>query len=361
MASESGRGDSRLEDLLHEQPYRFRFFQAVRLLRMLLRARGRSAVQGVVERIRFRTPLSLEFPASEIQALRTKLRPGGEDDDQTLEMVVNFMGLTGPQGVLPSHYTETLISAQIQHRDSLRDDDLPSHRFLDIFSHRAISLFARAWDKYRFWIAYEQGDRGSLTRNLLDLAGLGTDRLRGRLRDRHSDGLRDEAIAYYAGLLSQRPYSASAIAALISDYFGAKAVIESFRGRWLRLPADCQTRLGRQNSVLGETAVLGSAAWDHQSALRVRLGPLDPRTFEDLLPGGSGHEALKRLVKFCTGVSHDTDVQLVLTREKVPACRLGATPGSPRLGLTTWLGTPDPGDPAKLKFTRDADDVVLAI
>ncbi len=45
-------------------------------------------------------------------------------------------------GVLPHHYTE-LVIRRLQLRDtSLRD-------FLDVFHHRALSFFYRAWKKYR--------------------------------------------------------------------------------------------------------------------------------------------------------------------------------------------------------------------
>ena len=37
-----------------------------------------------------------------------------------------------------------------------------------------ISLFYQAWEKYRFTIAYEHGERDRFSHHLLDLIGLGT-------------------------------------------------------------------------------------------------------------------------------------------------------------------------------------------
>ena len=67
-------------------------------------------------------------------------------------MRVNFMGLHRPSGVLPLPYSD-LVNERLRARDSaLRD-------FFDIFNHRIISLFYLAWEKYRFSIPYERGER----------------------------------------------------------------------------------------------------------------------------------------------------------------------------------------------------------
>jgi type VI secretion system protein ImpH len=364
MATEDRRGDPAVVEQLLTAPYGFGFFQAVRLLRLALRSKGLRPTLGVRERIRFRTPLSLEFPASEIQALERKAAPSSleQDDPGILEMTVNFMGLTGPSGVLPNHYTETLIASQFHYREPVRGRSSGAHWFLDLFSHRLIALFADAWRKYRFWLKYEEGDRGGLTRYLLDIVGLGSDQLRRLLRDQGGKGLPDEAIAYYSGLLAQRPISCSAATAVLAGYFGADVVIEQFRGRWLELPHEVRTTLGGANAVLGESAVLGSRAWEQQSKIRIRIGPLDYSKFQELLPIGSGHGALGGLARFLAGTGLDYDIQLVLKKEQVPACVPGTKEmGGARLGWSSWLRSQQPGAPKKpIAYGRNPEDVVLA-
>src|SRR5687768_15309966 len=114
MDSEGGGSNPAIDKLLRDEPYRFEFFQAVRLLERLLPDRlpvGRVNEEGQVilperEIARFRTIVSLFFPPSQIG--RLEHAPEGESDAQP-QMEVAFMGLTGPLGALPNHYTELLI------------------------------------------------------------------------------------------------------------------------------------------------------------------------------------------------------------------------------------------------------------
>ena len=67
------------------------------------------------------------------------------------------------------------------HGDLFRDNVL--WEFLDIFNHRMLSLFYRAWEKYRFAIAYERRDPEQpdpVTHVLLHLIGIGCRRARSR-------------------------------------------------------------------------------------------------------------------------------------------------------------------------------------
>ena len=58
------------------------------------------------------------------------------------------MGLAGTGGILPSHYTQLLI-------DRVREKDFGLRDFLDLFNHRLIAQFYRAWEKCHFYVGYE--------------------------------------------------------------------------------------------------------------------------------------------------------------------------------------------------------------
>ena len=113
MAAESRRKNASLEQLLLQEPFRFDFFQAVRLLERLDEGRapvGRDTRPGR-EAVRFVATLGLSFPASSIHDLRPAVFDRDLAPPDTPIMTVAFMGLTGPMGVLPTFYTEKLIGS----------------------------------------------------------------------------------------------------------------------------------------------------------------------------------------------------------------------------------------------------------
>jgi len=330
---------SEIEEKLRRKPQTFDFFQAVRLLERFCaekKAVGQFS-KPEDEVARFRAHPSLAFPASQIQDAEWPA-------DGPVRMLVNFMGLIGPEGVLPNPYTSLIIERQREGDNGLRD-------FLDIFNHRIISLFYCAWGKYRFDVAYERGERDVFSRHLLSLLGLGTD----GMRDRQS--VPDESLIYYSGLLAQRPRSAQALKQILADYFEVPVAIEQFSGGWYRLDPATQCRLSEENVDSGELgfgAVVGDEMWNQQSRVRIILGPLSLDRYADFLPDGKSFEPLRGWVRFFSNDEWDFELKLVLDREQVPACTLGAEGiAGPQLGWVSWVKS--------VPFGRDPGDTVLAL
>jgi len=349
---------ARMVRAIADAPTSFGFYQVVRLLSRLFPERSRMGrwSDPATEVARFRASTSLGFPASEIQELTLRedagARRGGRASGGSgapAEMTVNFFGLTGPQGVMPHVYTQYAANRA-------RAKDTATRDFLDIFNHRAISLLFRAWEKNNAVVAHESGTDDRLFEHLLDLAGLGTKGLRGRLP------IRDEAVAYYAGLLATRSRPAEGLAYLIGDYFDVKASVEQFIGEWRHLDSGGQATLDddRDAGRLG-FGVIGDAVWDPQARVRLRLGPLSREQFEAFVPGGSAHEALRTLARLYVDELVGVDAQLVLARKEVTPCVLevpstGRAAGRRRsggLGRGTWL--------ASRPLTRDPDETTLRL
>ncbi len=349
MASQGRQGTRNLDAELFMEGSRFGFFQAVRLLAL---GPKRNSTGPVPEGLRFSSKLSLSFPASEIDRI-TLCRPPTEEgpessltEGSTAEVSVNFMGLVGPSGVLPTAYTELLIDRRNRFRDRA------GHAFLDIFTHRAVSLFYAAWRKYRFYIPFEAGKHDGFSRNILDIVGVGLQHMQRRLKP-NDGGIPDLFLLHYAGLLSQRPIPAVNIEALVKGFFGIEAQLEQFTGQWIQLPEEEQSALitGR-NCVLGRTAFIGERIWDRQNKMRLRLGPLDADQFSRFMPGQEEVLALQELVRFASGLTLDCEVGLILRRDAIPSPILQTKQRPPRLGYSLWLNSrPRTSDAEDVRFT----------
>ncbi len=386
------RGPISAEAWLFARPFDFNFFQAVRLLQKLDPSRQPVGRDGppLLEAVRFRAHPSLSFPPSMIYDLSRPARSLDYEGDDALDpdepepppaLTVAFMGLTGPKGVLPVHYTERLI--RLAH-----DQDGPEkyalRAWFDLFNHRLISLFFRAWEKYRLFVAYEQdvatrpargeaaADPNPFLRGLFSLIGLGDSSLRGRLRvtaappragapARPLAEVDDLALISYGGFLAQRRRCAASLEALLADYFQTSARVQQFRGQWLILDRASQSTLAPRggNNRLGKDTVAGRRVWEARGKFRVRLGPLCYERFNEFLPDRTPAPARKaffllcHLVRLYVGPEFRFDVQLVLAAADVPKCRLSRGDGGPppRLGWNTWLRT--------RPRTHDAEDVVF--
>lgn len=328
-----------LRKQLAENPTAFEFFQAVRLLGRLSAHRRTVGdfVDPAEEEIRFSVPASIAFPASEIQEVNPQ-------PDGPLRVAVNFMGLTGPLGVLPYHYTLSVA-------DRLRERDRTLRDFLDIFHHRIISLFYRGWEKFRFPVAYERHERDPITRHVADLVGVDTRAAAER------PAFRPEALLFYAGLLLPQQRSALALEQMIEDFFDVPVEIEQFVGGWYTPAQESQCVLSddeRAAGRLGIGALVGDAIFDRQVKVRVRIGPLERGRYREFLPGGAAHRALMQLTQFFGGEAFEFELQLVLAREQVPGCVLGSDEGEGLpLGWNTWIRT--------APFTRDPNDTLLTL
>lgn len=359
--------------------YDFDFFQAVRVLEKVFPDRKPVGLDAAPEEevARFRAHLSLAFPPGQI----VEFIPPSDEVPSPL-LTVTFLGLYGPSGVLPTHYTQMLM-------DLVRDVRGPERRslrdWLDIFNQRAVSLFYRAWEKYRFYIPYERGEPGrkepdSFTLAMRSVIGLGSAGLRDRLEVRHPDfgtpseyfndfgssersartslaQIDDLGLLYYSGFFAQRPRNPTNLKLLLADYFGVPVEVQPFQGQWLALPESDQTQLGVMG-VLGENTIAGSHVWDRASRFRLRLGPLGYDRFNELLPDRAPAPERKsfflvsQLARLFVGGEYDFDIQLVLAAWEVPEVELADSQGAgPRLGWNTWLISDTP--------QSNADDAVF--
>lgn len=352
MGTEGRREDPPLGPSdLWEEPFRFDFIQAVRLLHEW--AQGRGAVgQDVApgeEVVRFSVHRDLGFPASQIHDLSLSARDGGEPP----LMTVAFFGLTGPSGVLPTHYSELTMEEA-----GPGGSAGPLAAFLDLFHHRLISLFYRAWERNHPHLSPNPAARAGFHGYLLAAIG----ECRGSIQGPHSE--RSLRFLKHAGLWAQKRRSAEGLRFLLLDRLndpgdpigepGERIEVEiiPFVPRWIDLDQDRRLRLkgSADGGAIGHGAVLGSRARDWQGQFRLRVGPLTALQFNQLQPPARSREPrsdsavfqdIVELTRRYVGPEFDFDLILVIRGREVPRCGFDRDLQASRLGRT-WLITRTP-------------------
>lgn len=325
-------GNLTLFRALEEKPYQYGYFQALRRIECLFPQLPRigQALRPADEPLRLAQEAALTFAPATLSCFGTP--PGS----MVPRMEVRFFGLLGPNGPLPLHLTE-FVRARALHAG-----DLAPARFLDVFHHRFLAMFYRAWAQAQPTVSLDRPRQDRFALYAGALCGLGDASLHRR------DQLQDFAKLFYVGLLARQVRNADGLAAILSGYFRVPVALEQHVGHWMALPQEDRTRLAAAASQLGRTAIVGRRVWDRQGKFRLRLGPLALEQYEDFLPGGTALPKLVAWVRQYLCFEYDWDVRLVLRREAVPPTRPGRCG---RLGWSSWLG--------KAPRQQDAAELVL--
>lgn len=306
---------------LERAPWEFDLFEAMRVIEAAHPGRARigEARRPADEPVRFAQEPSLAFAPSALAAFEpaTATRPP--------RLVQRVLGLFGPNGALPIHLTDWARDRARNHGDSA------FVRFVDVFHHRMLALFYRAWAQGQPAVSLDRPRQDYFGRRLAALCGLGAASLRER------DEAPDFAKLAHAGVFGRQVRSAECLEVVLGSYFRVPVRIEEFVGHWLRIAPGQRSSLGRREGFarLGEDAVIGERTWHAQSRFRVVLGPLSFSDYERFLPRGRSARALHDLVKLYVGLEHSWEVKLVLKKQEVPLAWLG---NSVWVGWSSWLG-----------------------
>jgi type VI secretion system protein ImpH len=322
-------------------PWNFDYFHALRLIDAQHPQLPRlgTARRPVDEPVRLAQAPDLSFAPAALHAVQ----PAGT---QPPRIEVRFFGLFGPNGPLPLNMTEYARERLLHH------DDATFARFADLFHHRLLLLFYRAWAQAQPTVSLDRPAQDRFGAYVGSLIGAGTPATQQR------DAAPDHAKLFFAGVLARQVRNADGLAALLSGYLRRPVRIEQFVGQWLPLPESDRTRIGRvvagrpnPTARVAAGAVLGRMVWDRQHNFRIHIGPLDLAAFESLLPGGSALPAVAALVEQYVGQEFGWDLRLTLQRDDAQPTRPGQRG---RLGYTSWLGRLPERKPAELLLSPQA-------
>jgi len=302
-----------IKDILFQEPYRFEFHQAIKLLEYLYphAIPFGETVDPLDEVVTVKSRIYLESLASDIYSL-----------EEGPILNINFMGIAGIQGPLPFPYTEVLIQR-------IRNGDTSLKDFLDIFNHRLVSILHRIRKQYMISLNSQTPEKTEIAIGLKAFIGIGQATLENRL------SVPDRSLLDYAGLYWSRPRSAKGLEAVLNSYFKIPIRVEQYVGQWRPLAKEQQTRIGRngQWQHLGQGATLGTRVWDQMSHFRLYLGPLDVDKLDIFLPFGRGYARLKDLTQLYVGPSMTFSVHYI--PKNPPSTTLK---NQAYLGWRSWLG-----------------------
>lgn len=305
---------------LRRAPERFSLFAALRLLEQAFPQRPRlgEGRKAHDEALRLGHTPHLTFATSDVAAYEETVQGG--------RLEQHSFGLFGPNGPLPVHLTELAY----QRRRNAEDDTIAD--FLQIFQHRLISLFYRAWANSDPATSFDRPDSDRFVMYVGSVLGLAPPAARDR------DAVPDYAKLSRAGLFAQQSRPAEALETILADYLDLDADVRQLSGAWLTLPRELRCRLRRdpQAATLGEGAFLGQSSWQRQHKFEMAFGPLTFARFETFLPGRQSLRKVCALVRFYTNDEWMWQLRLLLLAEEIPRLCLGK---AGLLGWSTWLGT----------------------
>ncbi len=242
--------------------------------------------------------------------------------DDKVNIQLYSLGIWGAQGAMPLNLSELAYSRNAQHDRSLND-------FVDIFHHRALSLFYRAWYLSQDTATLDRKDDERFSFYVGSLVGLDPIELDPAPLPVHA------RLATAAHLIREARNPDGLLGAM-QHYFQVSIRMEEFELQWIFLEPGDQTALGddRGATLLGDGAILGNTVLDRQHKFKLVMGPLTLNQYMQFSPWGADMPVLRELVRSFIGFEYAWDVQLVLAPDQVPISSLD---GSHQLGYATWL------------------------
>ena len=239
------------------------------------------------------------------------------------------LGMLGPNGVLPLHFTEI-----VRERSEAKMDETLAN-FLDLFHHRWLTHMYRAWAQAQSAAGLDRSDAETFTSYVARHGGDEPSEVQHSTLSPHA---RWATVAHRV----RAARNPDGLVNSIARFFGVPVALHENHLAWMPIEADdcCKLGVPRLSGVVGQGAMLGEVVPDRQTRFRLTIGPLNLDAYLRLTPQGSGEKtdlpALIELVRAFIGFEYVWEIELLIKVQAVPPAQLG---GDTRLGWSTWLGS----------------------
>ncbi|MBI6550359.1 type VI secretion system baseplate subunit TssG [Xenorhabdus sp. VLS] len=312
---------------LSQTPWQFDLFQT---LRRIDAQYGEYYRLGTAPLPRY-DPLRLGQKASMAFAPSTISEAQKRENSTLYEIIIYSFGLFGPNGPLPLHLTEYVYSRKYNYHDTTLD------AFANLFHHRLILLFYRAWANAQPTSSLDRPDNQQFCHYLACLIGMGLPAQQNIESISNHASIGNHARYALAGHLFRQGHSAKGLEKILFFYFKVPVKVIQNIPQWLKTETQDQARLkaGRYMPRLGKSAFLGIAVYDIQHKFRIELGPLTRAEYVMFLPGQPKLQQLRDWVYQYLGIEYAWDIKLILDKSAITEMHLSETV---KLGLSSWIG-----------------------
>lgn len=314
---------------LRDEGYRFGFFQAINLLELMHKGRPGIGYIGPFNREIVKIVPNQDLSFAPADVCRTEVTKTDEENRDKWTLYENFLGMYGPNAATPMFIAEMIAQCPVE-EDALRD-------FFDIFNHRVLSLYYRAWKKHNLSASISSDGDNAFTQILCAMVGwdYGVSSENWKIAPTR--------LLRYAGYFASTSRPACALEAMLSDFFQIDNIdVIQFVPRRYTIPKASISRLSNaeDGGRLGDSFVLGDTITDVSGQFKIRLGALSMEQFLSFQPG----EPLYKDLVFLTNmyVKHQIGfcLELVLRPRQGGPVKLSSVDAVGALGRSAWLGYP---------------------
>ncbi|WP_448213864.1 type VI secretion system baseplate subunit TssG [Colwellia sp. MEBiC06753] len=231
----------------------------------------------------------------------------------------SYFGMLGINGPLPLHLTEHALERQHRHKDNTFS------QFLDIFNHRFISLFYRAWADSQPAVSHDRPSDDSFKQLLSSISGQIT-------VDNDKPNKKYKLETYLSGLLSHKNRSASVLEQMLAESLTFAVNIKEFVGAWYPLNIEDTTALGKTNSHLGISSTLGTLSFQRIFKFAINIGPLTYQQYQSILADTTQFDQIESIVRKAMGAEFEYDINIYLDKNQSKSSKLG----NAQLGQNSW-------------------------